>query len=271
MSESDPTATAQRAQRPRRLALAGAINFRDLGGYASADGRCLRWGRVYRSDSLSELTDADRDAIRGLGLRSLFDLRHEQERQRRPNRFDGGAQTRVHAIGFYPRGTEELVEKVRARAITPQAARDSLQDIYRHLPVDQAGVYARLLQALLEPDALPALIHCTSGKDRTGFAAAVLLTALGVPRATIEQDYALTNEYRRDIGFMVGGSADPEVVDAVTAASPQYLAAAFDGIGARWGSEQAFLREGLGLTATQQAQLQDLLLEPLGPPERPPC
>lgn len=264
MSSFDPAHASDRLERLRRLPLSGAINFRDLGGYAAAEGRCVRWGQLYRSDSLSEVTDADLQAIQGLGLRSLFDLRHAHERGLRPNRLGRDADLRVHEIGFYPQGVEGLLEKVRTRAITAPEARSALQDIYWQLPVEQVAVYSTLIHALLEPQALPALIHCTSGKDRTGFAAAVLLMALGVSRETIVQDYALTNDYRRDIRFMVGSNADPGVMDAVTAASPEYLAAAFRSIDVHWGSDQAFLQVGLGLTSERHRHLQSLLLEPAG-------
>jgi protein-tyrosine phosphatase len=87
----------------RRLALTGAVNFRDIGGYRSADGRTLRWGLVMRSDSLAELTEADQAMVQALNLRSLFDLRHESERSERPNRLASGAGPHTHAIGSAPR------------------------------------------------------------------------------------------------------------------------------------------------------------------------
>jgi protein-tyrosine phosphatase len=247
--------------RERRLALTGAVNFRDIGGYRSADGRTLKWGAVLRSDSLAELTEADQAAVRALALRSLFDLRHESERSERPNQLGAGAGPRNHAIGFFPNGSEALMSGVRARTLSKDEARAGLLGMYRHLPVAHAPVYAQLLQTLLVPGALPALVHCTSGKDRTGFGIAVLMLALGVPRETILEDYVLTNRYRRDLGFMLGTEVDPEVLDAIKAADPAYLHAAFGVIDGVWGGTLAFLRNGLGLSEPEQAQLQHLLLE----------
>jgi protein-tyrosine phosphatase len=245
----------------RRLALTGAVNFRDIGGYRAADGRTLKWGMVLRSDSLAELTDVDQAAVRALSLRSLFDLRHASERSERPNRLGAGDGPHTHAIGFFPNGSEALMTRVRARTLSKDEARAGLLGMYRHLPVAHAPVYAQLLQTLLQPGALPALVHCTSGKDRTGFGIAVLMLALGVPRETILEDYVLTNRYRRDLDFMLGSEVDPEVLDAIKAADPAYLHAAFGVIDSAWGGTPEFLHNGLGLSAQEQTQLQHLLLE----------
>jgi protein-tyrosine phosphatase len=245
----------------RRVPLAGAVNFRDVGGYAAADGRTVRWGLLHRSDSLAELTEADLETVHALGLRSVFDLRHDSERQQRPSRQHPDARHHTHAIGFFPHGSEALMAGVRGRSLSKDAAHGLLLAMYQHLPVDQAAVYGRMLQTLLLPDALPALVHCTSGKDRTGFGVSVLLTALGVPRETILEDYVLTNRYRRDLGFMLGHDVDAEVLDAVKAADPQFLLAAFEVMDTHWGGVDAFFQHGLGFSDEDRARLQDLMLE----------
>lgn len=246
--------------RTRQVPLAGAVNFRDLGGYEAVDGRAVRWGLLHRADSLAELTDSDLAAVQALGLRSVFDLRHASEREQRPSRHHPDAQHHTHAIGFFPHGSEALMAGVRSRQLSAEEAQCLLLAMYRRFPVDHAATYAGLLQALLAPEALPALIHCTSGKDRTGFGVAVLLMALGVPRETIVDDYLLTNQYRRDLSFMLGHDVDPEVMAVVKAADPAFLLAAFGVIDAAWGGTEGFLRQGLGLSAADQARLQDLLL-----------
>jgi protein-tyrosine phosphatase len=253
----------------RRIALTGAVNFRDIGGYPGADGRSVRWRTLLRADSLADLSDADHSALAGLGLNSLFDLRHPDESRQRPNRLPPKTLIRSHAIGFYPHGAEAMMIGLRGRSLSKAAARDAMLTLYRHLPVDNAPVYAHLLRTLLVPNALPALIHCTSGKDRTGFGIAVLLLALGVTRETVLDDYLLTNHYRRDLSFMLGTQVDAEVLDVVKAADPEFLLAAFDVIDLTWGGTAGFLSRGLGLSETQQTQLQDLLLEPTAAPLTP--
>lgn len=258
---SEPQLSSTRAARERRLALAGAVNFRDLGGYQTLDGLQTRWGTLYRSDSLAELSDDDLRQVEALGLRTLCDMRHQDERTRKPNRLPAGGRIRSHAIGFEPHGAYALFSRVRRRQIDPQEVHQALCEMYRRMPLEHAGTYAQLIDVLLQADALPALIHCTSGKDRTGFAAAVILLTLGVPRETIITDYVLTNQYRRDLAFLLGHEADPRVVDAAKRADPAFLDCAFASIDTHFGGEAGFIRDGLRLDAERQAQLRERLLE----------
>lgn len=245
----------------RRLMLEGAVNFRDVGDYPVIDGRRVRKGLLYRSDSLAELTITDQESLEALGLCSVFDLRHEYERGDKPNRLGGNWAGRTHAIGFFPHGSIELFNRVRNQSISSNEAREYMRVMYSRLPIDQAPAYARMLQLLLEPGAFPAVIHCTSGKDRTGFAIAILMMVLGVAREAIFEDYSLTNLYRRDLAFILGKDADPLVVDVLKGASPDFLQAGFDAMAKHWGSERAFLRSGLGLAAQDQLRLQSILLD----------
>lgn len=244
----------------RRLPLNGAVNFRDLGGYGTADGRRLRWGRVFRSDSLAELGEDDLAALQGLGLRTVCDLRGDPERAHKPNRALGDGVT-THAIGFMPHGGEELLAGARDGSVGIAEIEVRVQDIYRRFVVEQSATFARLLRLIADTDALPLVFHCTSGRDRTGFATAMLLAALGVPRATIEADYALSNDYRRDLTFQVGGVVAAEVMAALTQAHPSYLATAFTTIDKQYGSVERYLRDALGLDDTTRARLEALLLE----------
>jgi protein-tyrosine phosphatase len=117
-----------------------------------------------------------------------------------------------------------------------------------------------VLEMLIADEALPALIHCTSGKDRTGWGIAVIFMALGVSREVIVDDYVLTNDYRRDLAFMIGEGVDPHVQAALKQAHPSYIAAAFDTIDREWGSDAAFIERGLGFKPASRERLQALLL-----------
>ncbi|MDH4549916.1 tyrosine-protein phosphatase [Pseudomonas sp. BN607] len=244
----------------RRLALDGAVNFRDMGGYEASCGRQIKGGVLYRSDSLAELTAKDMSAIQALRLRSVIDLRHNSERLAKPNRLLPSWGGRTHALGFLPHGATCLFEAVRSRSIDAAQARESLCSMYRHLPTTQCKHFAQVLQVLLQEHSYPALIHCTSGKDRTGFAIAVVLMALGVSRETIMQDYLLTNDYRRDLSFMLGEEVEPEVMAIIKSASAEYLQAAFDVIDRVYGSSELFLLGGLGLTFADLRRLERFLL-----------
>lgn len=246
------------ASERRRIPLDGAVNFRDIGGYATSDGRRLRWGRVFRSDSLAELSEGDVATVNALGLRTLCDLRGEPEREHRPNR---PLPVATHAIGFMPRLGDQLLAEARAGRIGVPEIEHTVRQIYRDFVTAQAATFSALLRTIADADALPLVFHCTSGRDRTGFASALLLLALGVPRATVEADYALSNAYRRDLTFQVGGAVAPEIMGALTQAHPSYLAAAFKTIDADWGSAERYLRDGLGLDEAMRSRLTTQLLD----------
>jgi protein-tyrosine phosphatase len=177
-----------------------------------------------------------------------------------PNRNLLGLEPAVHRIGFMPYRGAELLADAKAGRVSPVEIEDRVRQIYRRFVVDQTGNYSQLL-AVLEAATLPLLIHCTSGRDRTGFASAVILMALGATRTTITEDYLMSNQYRRDLTDHIGGPVDVEVMTALTNAAPQYLAAAFEAIDDHWGSDTAYLREGLVLSSDRQSHLQDRLLE----------
>jgi len=242
----------------RRLPFEGAVNFRDLGGYRSADGRRVKWRQLYRSDALVHLTDADLSAASDLHLRNLFDLRSVAERTKRPDRELPSA-TAVHPIGFLPYRNEELFKRVIGNTISPVELRTLFSQSYGRFALEPA--FARMFDVLLQPDAFPALIHCTSGKDRTGFAVALVLRVLGVPRDVIIEDFMLSNSHRPDLSFFIG-ACDPEIADITGSVEADYLETAFAGTVTHWGSEEAYFRDGLGLTEERRQQFCDRLLEP---------
>ena len=178
----------------RVLPLQGASNFRDLGGYPGRGGRPLRWRRLYRSDHLAGLTSADRAALQALGLAKALDFRGLDERAGTPYDLAGVAQ---HSLAIEPTVAQRMQDLLAAgqRVSAPVAAALML-DLYRGFVNDQAQRFAEFFDHLLHADA-PLVFHCTAGKDRTGFAAALALLALGVPRPLVMQDYLLSNEVYR--------------------------------------------------------------------------
>ena len=243
----------------RRLRLDGAVNFRDLGGYATSDGRRLRRGLVFRSDQLADLTEADLRTVAGLGLRTVCDLRADSERVQRPNRELLSPAPATHAIGFMPTGGDAIIGGARALAVADVERK--VTAIYRDMVRNQTASFARLFDLLLAPGAFPLLFHCTSGRDRTGLAALLLLSALGVPRETIAADYALSDQYRRDLTFQLGNGVAAEVLAALMGANPAYLAAAFVEIDKGWGGTDRYLREALRVSGAARIHLQTVLLE----------
>ncbi|MBK9180101.1 MAG: tyrosine-protein phosphatase [Acidimicrobiales bacterium] len=171
----------------RRIALDAVFNFRDLGGYPTDDGRRTRWRTLYRADGLHRLTPADVDRVRGLGVRTVIDLRSPGEIEER-GRFpvDGGP-VRYHHLPIL----DILWDPEGVPAEPPD---DFVAGLYLDMLRSGAGAIADALRILADPASHPAVFHCAAGKDRTGVLAAVVLGLLGVPDAVITDDYALSKE-----------------------------------------------------------------------------
>ena len=180
---------ADLASEPERLvALEAVHNFRDLGGYATADGRRTRWRTLFRADGLYRLTPADVAALEPLGLRTVIDLRSAPELAER-----GRFPVDVHPVVFHHL---PIVDATWANIERPEYERDEdfLIWAYQEMLTVGAPRFALAFDALAEPGALPAVFHCAAGKDRTGLLAALLLGSLGVAHDAIVADYALTVE-----------------------------------------------------------------------------
>ena len=250
--------------RERRLPFEGAVNFRDLGGYDVGAGRRTRWGRIYRSDSLAGLTEADLARLAALDLHGLIDFRLPHERQIHPNRLPAGNTLRPVEMGFWPEGVAEMHRALQAGLLDAAGAERASINFYRNFPLHHQAEYRALLEALEAAAGRPLLFHCVSGKDRTGFGAAVILMALGATRGTIMEDYALSNAYRRDISHLIPPGTPAGVFEAFIAADPRYLEAALETIAETYGSEDAYLERELGFGAKRRADLRELLTEYVG-------
>jgi protein-tyrosine phosphatase len=241
----------------RHFNLAGASNFRDLGGYPAGDGRKVRWRQIFRSNHLGLVTEADIRVLRGLGLKSAFDFRGVEERAVAMCALEEIA---VHSLPIEPTVQATLrARRANGAPLSSTDALDVMRDSYRNYVRQSTPSYRALFAHLIE-DRAPLVIHCTAGKDRTGFACALILHALGVPDETIAEDYLLTNRfYRRD----PAASSDlPEDVRQVLASvETSFLAAAFDAIGAEYGDLETYFSDGLGLGARQRARLEARYLE----------
>ena len=242
----------------RHFNLAGASNFRDLGGYPGKDGRAVRWRQIFRSNHLGHLTEADIGVLRGLGLRSAFDLRGTEERAAAVCAFEAIA---VHSLPIEPTVVSELQAlRDAGLPLSSVEAADAMRNSYRSYVRENTPRFRALFTHLLE-DHAPLVIHCTAGKDRTGFASALILHALGVPDDQISQDYLLTNRfYRRDPS---SSSELPEEVKLVlTSVEASFLAASFEVIRADYGDLESYFREGLTVGPRERAALESCYLEP---------
>jgi protein-tyrosine phosphatase len=246
-------------ERQRIVSLAGANNLRDLGGYRADDGRTVRWRVLYRSAHLAGLTEIGAAEFLALGLRTICDLRHQAERtaHRTPEVCTHACHLEV--LNLRPRHEALIQELIRSSRAEGPAAGELMRSTYRTFPLEHAGVYARLLERVADPSGLPLLFHCTAGKDRTGFGAALVLRALGVPMATVVGDYLLTNVHWRASGVL--NDAPVEIRVAFGGAHANYLAASFEAIVEHYGSLDRYLERALAFGKRRVAALRDALLE----------
>lgn len=258
----------------RVLPLPGACNFRDFGGYPAADGRQVRWRRLFRSGAMARMQPAALDQLRALGLRAVCDLRRTEERRRSPNpRIDPGVQ-------FFEWDTAVEVSPIRrpefARAATIDEARAAMRGMYERIPYLLQPRLAGTFAALAGAGQGACVIHCSAGKDRTGVAVALVLEALGVPRELIVADYVLTNDAVDLAAHLLGsggtGAGLAETAESILALPPiaraavldaheSYIVATLDAIEARHGTVADYLRDELGLGAEVIATLRARLLE----------
>ena len=235
----------------RHLSLAGASNFRDLGGYPTKDGRTVRWRQIFRSNHLGHLTGDDAAVLRKLGVKSAFDFRGTAERA---EALCGLPEITVHSLPVEP----TVVAALRAIAaggapLSTSHAVEVMRDSYRSYVQQNTPRYRTLFAHLLQ-DSAPLVIHCTAGKDRTGFACALILHTLGVSDEVISEDYLLTNRfYRRDPNS--GSDLPDDVKQVLGSVQTSFLGAAFEAIDADYGDLETYLQKGLGIGAAEHAAL----------------
>lgn len=255
----------------RVLPLERGSNFRDLGGYATVDGKHVRWGLIYRSGATPLLSDHDVSYLRTLGLRSMIDLRSTEERELAPTRLSGQG-IRYVAID-YP--FNSLFTKGITHATVPKPP-PSASTLYRDFLTVLAREYGAVFHELLSRTG-PIVYNCTAGQDRTGIATALILSALGVSRETILHDFHLSTGYRHPENEMPlvdptkhpGNPAAELFVKARQAKpAPLYsteghslLVDTFDEIHARWGSFDLYLEQVLGIDSGQLTALRAYYLE----------
>ncbi|MER7716940.1 tyrosine-protein phosphatase [Streptomyces flaveolus] len=242
----------------RLIRLEGTSNFRDAGGYRTGDGRWVRMGVVYRSDSLDRLTDADLAKLKRLGLSVDYDFRTTPERTAAPDRLPQGVRYVVaNVVGddsplFSMPGTAEEAARLMI---------DGEKSMVSGAPAKAA--YASVFEDLSDGDAAGLVYHCTAGKDRTGWASAALLTALGVPRETVMKDYLASNVYRAEANaaaLAAMPAAQAAVYKPMLDVRAEYLNSGFDEVEEAYGSFAAYERKGLGLDARELRALKAELL-----------
>ena len=249
----------------RRVAVEGTLNLRDLGGYQGADGRRVRWGRLYRSDQFGDLQAAGTAYLQALGLKTIIDFRGPKELEASPTPALQGVES-VHLPMAGRSGDQKGATELVLSGELGEVDDDFMGYLYRGMLMAFPEHFGELVRRAAEPQHEPVLFHCAAGKDRTGVAACLLLSALGVSDDDIVADYALTDRYRTDhrieqIRPIVEEYGIPvDKVAALFSAPAAVMVATLDHLHEAHGGPMGYLQKEAGVTDATIEQLRTNLL-----------
>ena len=256
---------------PEQLDFEGAHNFRDLGGYPLADGRQVRRGRLYRSDHLARLTEGDQQLLRQIGIRTVVDLRRAEEREENRDNIDDPAIQQVW-MPVEAKGADVVsIRRAMERSlVSAEDAQEFLREANRHFATALSPVFGQFLHTLLDESVYPLVFHCSAGKDRVGFAAALTLYALGASDETVMHDYLATNHCNAHyVDGIIDGLGDldftvePQALRNLMQVVPEYLGEALNIIDRQHGGVLPYLDDQLGFGSAEREQIGSLLTEPV--------
>ena len=260
----------------RSLGIASVPNLRDLGSYRTRDGATVASGLVYRSNQLNPISPDDMANLAKLGLKNCYDLRTEAERTPLPDQLPSGVNNvwlnvLADDSGAGPAQLLKLMQNPKEANVALGGGKvdvDFIESYRKFVSLPSARTaYRELYLSLGDQQKLPALFHCTTGKDRTGWAAAALLTLLGVTEETVMEDYLRSNDYilplyKKEIDAFVAGGGEASIPQAIFGVREEYLDAAFDEMKTKYGTIENYFSEALGIDAAAQKALRDLHLAP---------
>ncbi len=250
----------------RNVPLDGCVNFRDLGGYATINHTHVKWGKLYRSGHLSELSSSGRDYFAGLRIHAVCDFRQTKERSSEAMGLPNDPQVNVLEI---PPGVKDprYLHRILERAKDSSDILDAVHAIVLSMVNESAHRYQRMFEVLLAPEEQNILLNCSAGKERTGVASALVLTALGVPRETIYYDFMLSKTYfpaAREIPrvmkkYDVGRPEDTlkDLIGPLLETHESYLRCAFESIDENFGDGLTYLKQQYGVGADELRALRD--------------
>ncbi len=261
----------------RVLPLAGGRNFRDLGGYPARDGRHVKWGRVFRSGSMAELTDADYEYLSALGIRVVCDFRSDEERAVQPTRWRAAPTIEYRTWSYSDAddpgrmGLGSLLSRPR---LTPQSVARIMARLYPGIVEEHKAKYRDVFQRLAAGE-LPLAFNCSAGKDGAGTAAALILSALGVPREIVVRDYALSErvvDYEADLRAAGAGRGEraadgplgglpAALMRPLLRSDPTYIRSTLAYLDATYGGVPGYVRTELDIDDAALARIRELLLE----------
>ena len=258
----------------RKLPMDGPGNFRDIGGYPTVNGRRVKWGLLYRADSLSKLSETDQAYFEKLGIKSIVDFRSNEERENEPDNINSTSieMRSIPIAAGKPSGLVMAMRLLKLLTDKEQATSELktlLVGVNRQLIEDNTQDYRLWMPSLLSADSYPMVFHCSAGKDRTGIAAVLVLLALGVDKEIAIEDYMATNRYIdsqvdqliKRINSGTFGLIDAMAIKPTLTVDRRYIEEAIITMERQYGSIDNYLLEGLGIDKEKQQALQKLLLE----------
>lgn len=252
----------------RLIPMEGQPNLRDIGGLPTEDGRFVKWGEIYRSGKLSDLTSNDLRYLSRLGIKTVVDLRNDIEIAKDPDRYPKGVKYYQISLSdkegkAYERIRQMVLKEGYRRAKAKALFVDVMRAFADTLATDIKPIFGLLLN---ENDRTPLLYHCTGGKDRTGFTTAMILSALGVSREIITEDYLMSNYYRQEMNRknmkrarLIG--LDAETLEYAIMVRKEYMDAVFEVIDEKYGGTEKYLEVQFGLDEAKRNLLKERYTE----------
>lgn len=261
----------------RLISLQGVQNFRDMGGYQTPAGQIVKWGTIYRSGFLSDMTWDCAQEMKSRAIKHVVDFRSVREKGARPANWSHGWTPTYHDApigGNAAAWIQEMLRRISESDALEESLREQLLDAYRTIPIDNTGGLKAFFLALLHREPEEAvLFHCKAGKDRTGIAGALLMKLLGLDDDSIMQDYMLTNtamdieayaaSTAASLSLKSGRTIKPSDVIPLVGVEEDYLHTCFRTISDHFGSVDTYIEVALGVSQSQKEQLKaDLLTSP---------
>jgi protein-tyrosine phosphatase len=236
----------------------GAPNFRELGGYRSENGKQTVWNKIFRTQALALLSDRDVEKIREMGIKTVIDFRDDDEVKKAPSRLPEGVNTIRLPIAVGNNTSDSVMRTMQSSLFDSIQGVRFMEEANRRFVTEFSTQYKAFFDILLQEKNYPVAFHCTAGKDRTGFAAAMLLSALDIDWDTVMDDYLLSNKYLQP---QLPVSQTSPALRLIWSVRPSYLNAAKDEIMQRYGSIDNYLQKELQVGKAEKEKLKRYLLE----------
>lgn len=267
----------------RLVNLDGTDNFRDCGGYETIEGRRVKWGLLYRSDQLSNISERDVTFLENMGLKTIVDYRSKSEASAAPDKeisdtntysLDPNAKTAQLAAGSIDTDkNKSILDLLKEHKFNPEKYGDPEENMYKEYKKfihsdSSKKAYRELIKLILDEHNLPLVQHCRGGKDRTGFGAAIILLALGVREEWVIYDYTLTTQYRveknkRQMNLYKKYTKDEKTLTLLSTLQQSkaiYMETAINEMKKTYGSIDSYLKDALGIDQNVKEKLKEIFL-----------